>query len=49
MYIVCLKTYVTNFPGDSPPQLSKKVPISMGLKVKRFRDTDCRVGIREIL
>jgi hypothetical protein len=41
-YTGCLKTYVTNFPGYSPPPLRQKVPINMGPKVNRFRDIDLR-------
>jgi hypothetical protein len=33
---VCLYTYITNFPGYSPPQVNKKGPINLGLKVNRF-------------
>jgi nuclear pore complex protein Nup62 len=37
------------FPVYSPPQLSKNVPINMGLKLNRFRDIHCCVEIREML
>ena len=48
--IVCLQTYVTNFSWVfSTPQLSKLVPINMGVKVNRFRDIHCCVEIQEML
>ena len=37
------------FLGIPHPQLSKKVPINMGLKVNRFRDIHCCVEIQEML
>jgi hypothetical protein len=39
----------TLFLGIPHPQLSKKVPINMGLKVNRSRDIHCCVEIPEIL
>jgi hypothetical protein len=38
----CLKTCHKLFLGIPHPQLSKNVPINMGPKVNRFRDTDLR-------
>ena len=35
--------------GIPHPQLNKKVPINIGLKVNRFRDIHCCVEIRELL
>jgi len=37
-----------HFLGIPHPQISKKVPINMGLKVNRFRDIQCCVEIREL-
>ena len=37
------------FLGIPHPQLSMKVPISMGVKVNRFRLIHCCVEIREVL
>jgi hypothetical protein len=44
-YIVCHKLFLS-IPH---PQLSKKGPINMGLKVNRFQDIHCCVEIREML
>ena len=50
IYVSCVSNPMSqNFPGYSPPQLKKKVPINIGLKVNRFRDIHCCVEIRGLL